>query len=345
VKETKAVRITDTLLFHHKEITQPTVTVADALVTAAAVLAETVKTNMAKDLSKLNLSELERLANILHEAALKTSEANATKTAVPTPRVNEHSVPATPRVSENISPAPPQIPTTADKDFDIEDAPNPRVVTTRLPHPITQDDDDDDDETNYEEDAPGYNTRSQTRKRQYVDLTSDVIFTLCEISNRELSHKTLASKKFPLQLFCEFAGAVMCDDTGDLLEYRQLAKIPKYRQKWTNAFGKEIGRLAQGIDGIVEGTNTIFFVDYDEIPEDRKKDVTYARICVNYRPEKADPNRCRITLGGNLINYPGDVGTRTADMLTVKLLLNSVISTPGAKFMPWTSAISISWPR
>jgi hypothetical protein len=34
-----------------------------------------------------------------------------------------------------------------------------------------------------------------------------------------------------------------------------------------------------------------------------------------------------------LVNYPGDVGTRTADLLTVKLLLNSVISTLGAKFM------------
>jgi hypothetical protein len=129
VKETKAVRITDTLLFHHKEITQPTVTVADALVTAAAVLAETVKTNMAKDLSKLNLSELERLSDILHKAALKTSEANVTKTAVPTPRVNKHAVPTTPRVSENISPAPPRVATTTNEDFDIEDAPNPRVTT------------------------------------------------------------------------------------------------------------------------------------------------------------------------------------------------------------------------
>jgi hypothetical protein len=33
------------------------------------------------------------------------------------------------------------------------------------------------------------------------------------------------------------------------------------------------------------------------------------------------------------VNYPGDVGTRTAELLAVKLLLNSVISTPGAKFM------------
>ena len=38
-------------------------------------------------------------------------------------------------------------------------------------------------------------------------------------------------------------------------------------------------------------------------------------------------------MGGNLINYPGDCGTPTANLLTVKLLLNSIISTPNAKFM------------
>jgi hypothetical protein len=39
------------------------------------------------------------------------------------------------------------------------------------------------------------------------------------------------------------------------------------------------------------------------------------------------------TMGGNLINYPGDCKTPTAYLLTVKLLLNSIISTPNAKFM------------
>ena len=38
-------------------------------------------------------------------------------------------------------------------------------------------------------------------------------------------------------------------------------------------------------------------------------------------------------MGGNLINYPDDCGTPTADLLTVKLLLNSFISTPNGKFM------------
>ena len=51
------------------------------------------------------------------------------------------------------------------------------------------------------------------------------------------------------------------------------------------------------------------------------------------RPTKAEPNRTRLTVGGDRINYPEDVDTPTADMLSVKLLLNSVISTKGSKFM------------
>ena len=34
-----------------------------------------------------------------------------------------------------------------------------------------------------------------------------------------------------------------------------------------------------------------------------------------------------------MIDYPGDVGTPTADLITVKLLINSVIFTSNAKFM------------
>ena len=51
------------------------------------------------------------------------------------------------------------------------------------------------------------------------------------------------------------------------------------------------------------------------------------------REHKAEKNRTRLTVGGNRINDPDDCGTSTADLLTVKLLLNSVISTKNAKFM------------
>jgi hypothetical protein len=38
-------------------------------------------------------------------------------------------------------------------------------------------------------------------------------------------------------------------------------------------------------------------------------------------------------MGGNLVNYPDDCGTPIANMLAVKLLLNSVVSTENTKFM------------
>jgi hypothetical protein len=60
---------------------------------------------------------------------------------------------------------------------------------------------------------------------------------------------------------------------------------------------------------------------------------TYARVVVNFRPQKADSHCIRITAGGNLIDYPGKLSTRTADLTTSKLMWNSVLSTKGAKYM------------
>ena len=62
------------------------------------------------------------------------------------------------------------------------------------------------------------------------------------------------------------------------------------------------------------------------------KEPTYARIVVDFRPQKDDPNRVRITAGGNLIKKPGDLTTRTADLTTSKIVWNSVISTEGAAY-------------
>jgi hypothetical protein len=38
-------------------------------------------------------------------------------------------------------------------------------------------------------------------------------------------------------------------------------------------------------------------------------------------------------MGGNLINYPGDYGTPMADLLAVKILINSIILTSNTTFM------------
>ena len=49
-------------------------------------------------------------------------------------------------------------------------------------------------------------------------------------------------------------------------------------------------------------------------------------------PEKSDPNRTRITIGGNCITFPGDVGTPTASLELAKIVFNSVLSRLGTKF-------------
>jgi len=99
--------------------------------------------------------------------------------------------------------------------------------------------------------------------------------------------------------------------------------------------GKEFGNMAQGDKKTgTKGTNSIFIMSHKEIkniPWDCV--VTYVRLFVDYRPQKEDPNRVRMTAGGNLISYLGELTTRTANGATAKILWNSVISTTGARYM------------
>ena len=128
------------------------------------------------------------------------------------------------------------------------------------------------------------------------------------------------------------AGAIINETTRKYLEYRDLMKIEKYRDTWATSLANKIGRLAQGIRDIL-GTNTIEFIRKTDIPKDRRRDITYGRIVVDYRPQKSEPNRSILTVGEDRINYPYEVSTPTADLPTIKMLWNSVLSTPEAKFI------------
>ena len=113
--------------------------------------------------------------------------------------------------------------------------------------------------------------------------------------------------------------------TGASLEYIHLIKGPT-KAIWENSFANEIGRLAQGVGSrMPSGTNTIFFIPKDKVPAGRT--VTYGIIVVERRPLKAETHRTRLTVGGNLINLPGDVTTPTSVLITAKLIFNSVLST------------------
>jgi hypothetical protein len=82
------------------------------------------------------------------------------------------------------------------------------------------------------------------------------------------------------------------------------------------------------------GTKTIHFIPQDRVPRERSKDVTYGLITCLIRPEKIDePNQTRLVVGGDRVHYPSDAGTPTTNLITVKLLINSIILTTRAKFM------------
>jgi hypothetical protein len=61
--------------------------------------------------------------------------------------------------------------------------------------------------------------------------------------------------------------------------------------------------------------------------------VTYGSFVVDIKDHKEEKERTRLTVGGDQIEYPGDKSTRTAGLTTAKILINSVISTLGAKFL------------
>jgi hypothetical protein len=130
---------------------------------------------------------------------------------------------------------------------------------------------------------------------------------------------------------CKWIQLVSNNDTGEYLNYRQLIRNSKHQKIWNTSAANEFGQLAQGVGGRVKATNTIFFIPKDKVPKDRIKDVMYGSFSCDLKPNKAETHQTRLTAGGDRINYPKDVGTPTADMTLVKTLLNSIISTTGAK--------------
>ena len=124
--------------------------------------------------------------------------------------------------------------------------------------------------------------------------------------------------------------ALNLNSDGSPLTYRSAIYGPNGAH-WRREEDVEIGKL---ID-----TNTMHAVHVFAQPADRRKDTTYYNPQVKEKPanhsdtgEDTTRRRVRGTIGGDRINYPGEVSARTADMEVVKILLNSVVSTV-AKWM------------
>jgi hypothetical protein len=72
-------------------------------------------------------------------------------------------------------------------------------------------------------------------------------------------------------------------------------------------------------------------VELTNIPKCRK--IKYGKIVCDYKPHKKEKERVRLTVGGDRLDYSGDVATSTADIATFKILTNSTLSTKDAAMM------------
>ena len=320
VTSTRHIRVFQTVFFKHKYLTQPTFTSHDALIRAADKLADAISGTIPKNSTTENgikslLDIFKQQANVAkNRLDAKAKQMNDAATQ----RVQDERQKEATTQPSNLATA--QRVPTATTTFETENKPTDQVNGKRNNVPtITQDEDETPTTTHTSNRVLRSETRSLTDEFLYNAMEFPGVATTFATNNR-------ASPKQTQQVMPDWINAVINKETGEPMEYRHLLKDPKQRERWLKSFGKEIRRL-------VTTTKTIKFVSWKNIPKDRLRDITYARICCNERPEKTDPYRTRITMGGNLINYPGDCGTPTADLLTVKLLLNSVISTLRAKFM------------
>jgi hypothetical protein len=189
------------------------------------------------------------------------------------------------------------------------------------PNYIFQDKDD--------EPLQGYNTRSQTKSIMQEAMLACINITKPMF---KISAAKLATQRFPMTWFCEIANSVL-GKQGKLLEYHHLIANPKTWATWIHSYGNKLGRLVQGMPGQAKGMDTIFFIPQDKVPRARANDFTYGIVTCLTRPKKIkEPNRTRLVAGGGRVHYPFATGTLTVDLLTIKLPINSMISTPGARF-------------
>jgi hypothetical protein len=283
VKKTRSERITDTVWFKHKYITQPKVTPVDQIVKPIINLTCALKgKNIIEGLEQMET--LQKLEELL------------TKSPIQEDKVTQEE--QEPRVTFKPSVKPP--------------APSPRVEITKPDR-----------------------SRIQLNKKQ-MSVNNELLGkSILNHSNRRTVRVPIARVLARSQRLTTNSQRILQErkqlihdkETGKYLNHRQLMKDPKHAKLWAHSAANECGRLAQGVGTRIKGTNTIQFIQMNQVPNERAGDVTYKSFSCNYKPNKEEKERTRLTAGGDRINYPGDTGTPTADMTLFKIILNSVIST------------------
>jgi hypothetical protein len=81
----------------------------------------------------------------------------------------------------------------------------------------------------------------------------------------------------------------------------------------------------------IPGIDTCFFIKLTNIRRDRQ--ITNGKKVCDYKPQKKEKERVRLTMGGDRLHYSGEVTTSTADITRFKIPINSTLSTKDAAMM------------
>lgn len=111
---------------------------------------------------------------------------------------------------------------------------------------------------------------------------------------------------------------------GSCLSYRNACKGPE-KDLWLKAANEEFDRL-------ITETGTMKFINWDQKPAERKASYYNPQTRIKTKSDGSLEYRVRGTYGGDISDYQGPTSARTADMVTIKILLNAVVSEE-AKFM------------
>ena len=118
------------------------------------------------------------------------------------------------------------------------------------------------------------------------------------------------------------------DDFGNPLTYNTAMADPDRHDRFLAAGETEWTKFLDKYK-CLEG------VLFQDIPTDRRADITYLSHQVKEKFQMVTEEyqaRVRICAGGDKTHYDGDRSSHVAAMPAIKILLNSVVSTPGAKF-------------
>ena len=330
IAETSSERIANTLVWHPTRVTMPRTSSADAATAAARTLIHALKNpHPASPLSPLTDEHQSALQQLAEVFAAQVPEAPSVTPDAPAalPRVSSKETPVVPtpgptelawtyvqrtrnrgqarrakqkaqRATAPTSPPSTSATATVPKSAPPRQRPSTRAATVPKRAPPRD----------------RHNTRAQRAQR------------------RQAANSTTAPPQPNNNVHRQhFVNALTTPETGDTLEWKHVIKGPNAAQ-WRQGNLNEIGRLTDGrIGKNIVATNTIRFIKLSALPAGRQP--TYLRVVVSYRPQKEDPYRIRWTVGGNRIDYPGEKSTPGSDQTTVKLLTNSVISTPDARWM------------